>query len=61
MKSIVAGLACELNDEHRFKINHFGRCTLCGDALDAEKKCPRGDPWAYQYCPFDGSALNPER
>lgn len=57
----TAVIVCELQKEHRFELKHFARCVLCGEALDADKKCPAGDPWAYQYCPFDGSRLSPER
>jgi hypothetical protein len=52
-------LVCRLEASHVYAINEIVRCIQCGNELDAEKRCAEGHPWAFQYCPRDGAALDP--
>ncbi|RMG06551.1 MAG: hypothetical protein D6731_25540 [Planctomycetota bacterium] len=54
-------LVCTLHPkEHRIELRHYPMCPLCGQPLDPDRACPRGDPFPFQYCPHDGAPLQPE-
>ena len=56
----VQTLICSQDPKHRVTLADVRNCPRCGEALDAERACPKQHRWVLQYCPHDGAPFRHE-